>query len=94
MGWPGTHRNLRWAALSAITHSQECALWKQAQPLLGQSGLYDQWMFGGGGIPHWTGFTIGYDTYGQPLSAMLILNPPIRLHRRRCAAASQPKTQD
>ena len=45
----------------AITHSQECALWKQAQPLLGQTGLYDQWMFGGGGIPHWTGFTIGYD---------------------------------
>jgi hypothetical protein len=45
----------------AITHSQECALWKQAQPLLVQPGLYDQWMFGGGGIPHWTGFTIGYD---------------------------------
>ena len=45
----------------AITRSQECSLWKQAQPLLRQSGLYDQWMFGGGGIPHWTGFTIGYD---------------------------------
>jgi hypothetical protein len=45
----------------AITRSQECALWKQAQPLLGQPALYDQWMFGGGGIPHWTGFTIGYD---------------------------------
>jgi hypothetical protein len=45
----------------AITRSQECALWKQAQPLLGSPGLYDQWMFGGGGIPHWTGFTIGYD---------------------------------
>jgi hypothetical protein len=45
----------------AITRSQECALWKQAQPLLGFPGLYDQWMFGGGGIPHWTGFTIGYD---------------------------------
>lgn len=44
----------------AITRSQECALWKQAQPLLAQTGLYDQWMFGIG-IPHWAGFTIGYD---------------------------------
>jgi uncharacterized protein YjaZ len=23
-------------------------------------GLYGQWMFGGG-VPHWTAFTIGYD---------------------------------
>jgi hypothetical protein len=45
----------------AISRSQECALWKQAQPLLGQLGLYDAWMFGQPGIPHWTAFTIGYD---------------------------------
>jgi hypothetical protein len=45
----------------AISRSQECTLWKQAQPLLGDTGLYDQWMFGGGGVPHWTAFTIGYD---------------------------------
>jgi Predicted Zn-dependent protease (DUF2268) len=45
---------------AAITPAQECTLWKQAQPLLGQPGLYDQWMFGGQGIPHWTAFTIGY----------------------------------
>lgn len=53
----------------AISRSQECALWKKAQPLLGQpgqpllgqSGLYDDWMFGAPGIPHWTAFTIGYD---------------------------------
>jgi hypothetical protein len=45
----------------AISRSQECALWKRAQPLLADFGLYDQWMFGGGGVPHWTGFTIGYD---------------------------------
>lgn len=45
----------------AISRSQECALWKQAQGLLGQSGLYDAWMFGQSGIPHWTAFTIGYD---------------------------------
>lgn len=31
------------------------------QPLLGRPGLYDQWMFGGDGVPHWTAFTIGYD---------------------------------
>jgi hypothetical protein len=45
----------------AISRTQECALWNQAQPLLGQFGLYDAWMFGQPGIPHWTGFTIGYD---------------------------------
>jgi hypothetical protein len=45
----------------AITRDQECALWKQAQGLLGKTGLYDAWMFGQPGIPHWTAFTIGYD---------------------------------
>jgi hypothetical protein len=25
-------------------------------------GLYNQWMFGGSGVPHWTAFTIGYDS--------------------------------
>ena len=49
----------------AISRSQECTLWQRAQPLLGQpdtsDSLYDQWFFGGGGVPHWTAFTIGYD---------------------------------
>ncbi len=45
----------------AISRTQECALWKQAQPLLGQTDLYDQWFFGGPGVPHWAAFTIGYD---------------------------------
>jgi Predicted Zn-dependent protease (DUF2268) len=45
----------------AISRNKECALWKQAQPLLAQDFLYDAWMFGQPGIPHWTGFTIGYD---------------------------------
>jgi hypothetical protein len=45
----------------AISPGQECALWKQARPLLSQTGLYDQWFLGGGGIPNWAGFTIGYD---------------------------------
>jgi hypothetical protein len=45
----------------AISRTQECALWNKAQPLLGNYDLYDAWMFGQPGIPHWTGFTIGYD---------------------------------
>lgn len=44
----------------AISKTQECVLWNKAQPLLGESDLYDQWFFGGGDVPHWTGFTIGY----------------------------------
>lgn len=44
----------------AITPAQECALWKKATPQLGDTGLYDLWMFGGSGVPHWTAFTIGY----------------------------------
>lgn len=45
---------------NALKASQECTMWKQAKPLLGDSGLYAQWMFGGGGVPHWTAFAIGY----------------------------------
>ena len=45
----------------AISPGQECALWRKATPQLGYPGLYDLWMFGGYGVPHWTGFTIGYD---------------------------------
>jgi hypothetical protein len=46
----------------AITPAQECALWKEAKPQLGYTGLYDTWMFGDKSlrIPYWTGFTIGY----------------------------------
>jgi len=46
----------------AITPSRECALWNEAEPQLGNPGLYDTWMFGDTylGIPNWTGFTIGY----------------------------------
>ena len=45
----------------AISPAQECILWKKAQPLLLDTRLYDQWMFGGSGVPHWTAFTIVYD---------------------------------
>ena len=44
----------------AISPGQECALWRKARPQLGYLGFYDLWMFGGNGVPHWTGFTIGY----------------------------------
>lgn len=46
----------------AVTPARECALWKEAKPQLGYTGLYDIWMFGDKslGIPYWTGFTIGY----------------------------------
>jgi hypothetical protein len=44
----------------AISQSQQCDLWKKAKSQLGYTGLYDLWMFGGYGVPHWTGFTIGY----------------------------------
>lgn len=46
----------------AISPSKECVLWNRAELDLGDAGLYDLWMFGSPGvIPHWTGFTIGYD---------------------------------
>ena len=45
----------------AISPSQECTLWNTAQLDLEDGGLYDVWMFGSPGIPHWTGFTIGYN---------------------------------
>jgi hypothetical protein len=46
----------------ALTAAQEHALWDRAEPLLTQGGLqlYDQWFFGGTGVPEWAGFTIGY----------------------------------
>ncbi|MGH3202607.1 MAG: DUF2268 domain-containing putative Zn-dependent protease, partial [Streptosporangiaceae bacterium] len=39
----------------AISPSQECALWNTARLDLGGRGLYNVWMFGSVGIPHWTG---------------------------------------
>ena len=46
----------------AISPSQECVLWDRAELDLGDAGMYALWMFGSPGvIPHWTGFTIGYN---------------------------------
>lgn len=47
-----------WA--QAITAPQQCALWRQARPLLGDHVSGQHWMLGGGGLPHWAGFTMGY----------------------------------
>jgi uncharacterized protein YjaZ len=44
----------------ALTAAREHALWERARPLLGATDLYDQWFFGGGGVPFDAGFTIGY----------------------------------
>ena len=55
--FPGKHKP--WDR--AISRNQECARWKEDQSQLAQPGLYNSWMFGGPGIPHWTAFTIGYD---------------------------------
>jgi uncharacterized protein YjaZ len=35
-------------------------LWHRAHPLLGETGVYDEWFCGAEGIPHSTGFQIGY----------------------------------
>lgn len=56
--FPGT--NAPWD--SALTPVQEHTLWDRAKPLLNQTGLllYEQWFYGGNGVPEWAGFTIGY----------------------------------
>ncbi len=35
----------------AVSKTRECVLWNKAEPLLGYSGFYGQWFFGGGGTP-------------------------------------------
>ncbi|HEY2548957.1 MAG TPA: DUF2268 domain-containing putative Zn-dependent protease [Streptosporangiaceae bacterium] len=47
-----------WA--QALTARQQCTLWRQARPLLGDHGSGQHWMLGGDGVPHWAGFSIGY----------------------------------
>jgi hypothetical protein len=49
----------------ALTRQQECRWWTKAKPLLDQLGLYNDWMFGGFGIPHLTGFDVGYQVVNQ-----------------------------
>lgn len=47
--------------LQVLSPAKEGQLWVRAKPLLGESGLDQQWFFGGGGVPASTGFQIGYD---------------------------------
>jgi len=56
--FPGT--NAPWD--NALTSVQEHTLWGRSKPLLNQTGLqlYEQWFFGGNGVPEWAGYTIGY----------------------------------
>jgi len=44
----------------ALTARQEQEMWHRARPQLNLAGLYDQWFFGGNGVPHWAAFQIGY----------------------------------
>jgi hypothetical protein len=45
----------------AVSPTQECVQWKKAQSFLGDTDSYALWLVGGDdGVPHWTGFTIGY----------------------------------
>jgi hypothetical protein len=43
-----------------LSARQEHTMWRRARPLLDETGLYDQWFFGGRGVPYWTGFQVGY----------------------------------
>jgi Predicted Zn-dependent protease (DUF2268) len=56
--FPGT--NAPWD--NALSVVQEHTLWDRAKLLLNQTGLqdYEQWFYGGDGVPEWAGFTIGY----------------------------------
>jgi hypothetical protein len=36
-------------------------LWLQAKPVLYESGLYREWMFGNGTVPRWSGYALGFE---------------------------------
>lgn len=46
-----------------LTVAQERSLWRRVQPFLRRSGpprALSKWMFGGDGVPRWTGYQIGF----------------------------------
>jgi uncharacterized protein YjaZ len=59
-------------------------MWGRARPLLNHTGLYDQWFFGGGGVPYDTAFQIGHDIVRDYLNrhpkttAASLVNTPAR----------------
>jgi uncharacterized protein YjaZ len=51
-------------ATHALSGRQEHRLWQRAQQHLYEvlwGARHDHWMFGGGGFPQWTGYTLGHD---------------------------------
>lgn len=45
--------------LRVLSPAEEAQMWQRARPLLADTGM-EQWFFGGGGVPPYTGFQIGY----------------------------------
>jgi hypothetical protein len=68
----------------ALTNRRERMMWGRARPLLNHTGLYDQWFFGGGGVPYDTAFQIGHDIVRDYLNrhpkttAASLVNTPAR----------------
>lgn len=52
----------------ALSAHQEREMWNQARRMLQQTDLYDQWFYGGGGVPQWTAFQIGYHIVSDYIS--------------------------
>jgi uncharacterized protein YjaZ len=46
----------------ALSAEQEAELWRKAQPILDVPGGYNHpvWFRGGGSLPRWAGYTLGY----------------------------------
>ena len=60
---------------NALSKDEEAELWRKARPVLEVPGGYNNqaWFFGGGDLPRWAGYTLGYrivDAYlGDDVSA-------------------------
>jgi hypothetical protein len=54
---------------NALSEEQEASLWRRAAPLLSREEGYDlnAWFYGGGDIPLWAGYTLGYRIVGAYL---------------------------
>lgn len=54
----------------ALTRAQEEAVWQKARSILETPYGYDHtaWFFGGGNVPHWAGYSLGYDVVGAYLT--------------------------
>jgi uncharacterized protein YjaZ len=54
----------------ALSATDEARVWRMAQPILSTPHGYDRpaWFLGTGNIPHWAGYTLGYDITDAYLS--------------------------